>query len=805
MLNRYCFFVLCIIAVSTIHAEKIVHVGTASSNVIVIVIETEDKEAVPLQDPALWLVNESEPSAVGRYSYVWYEEKAQWPGYPMTQRHHMYLEFQGTFENDAVFNIQTPYSVTTFTYNDKTCLCESIRVNQVGYFGKSGVRYANFGVFLGDLGARKLDSNPAYEVIDDLSGTPVLSGTAEYWGDNTDPSPTDIKERGCGEHVYRLDLSGLPEGGPYYISIPGFGRSFSFGVGEEYTEQISFVHIRGLYHQRCGIALEEPFTKYTRGACHTSVEITESDPPGFIPSRGPKMDIRGGYHDAGDFDRRFGHTLIPAWMLNIFDAYPDRFIDRQYNLPESGNGIPDWLDEVLWGILVWEFLQDENGGVRGGTEADRHPEYGVVNAETDKLAYRTYRVYGHTTAVGAGLFAHAARLVQPFNAERAGELLDRAIRAWNYLQDQKLETAHAAQKMYAALQLYLITGKDEYHNAFKENAAYLLGNPGWPEQYHTIWWNLNTIRDGMIFTPYFFGYLITERTTDPGIRNSFLNLLKQSADHQLDVLNSQPYPIGEAPNLAWGTATNQGRYAEPMMLMYRLTREQKYLDGVSQLADYSLGLNPLGKSYVTGLGVNPPNNPLHLDSYFTCKAGLGNVPGIVVYGPVVTPGDADYTKVVWEKVYPAWNILPEQKRYTEGWSLVIANEFTTWETMVLNVCMHGFLSSFYEPDTVQSSVKKKVRYELPHSIKLHQNYPNPLNPGTTIKFELSKGDDVRLTVYNLAGKKVRDLIRGFRSKGIHSVLWDGRDSNGEAVASGLYFYQLQAIGQTAHGQMLLIR
>jgi len=355
-------------------AGKIVHTGTASSNILVIVLETEDGEAAPSQDFDQWKVNGASPSSVGHYSHVWYEEKAQWPGYPMSLRHHMYLRLDNNFSNDAVYNIESPYGVVSFTYNDRTSLCQSIRINQVGYFGKSHVRYANLGIYTGDLGPQKPDAAPAFEVIDEQSGQVILTGQAEYWGDDTDPSPSDIQKRGSGEHVYRLDLSALAEGGPYFISIPGYGRSYTFGVGEDYTKRIAYIQTRGLYHQRCGIALEEPYTKYTRGACHTSVEVTDADPPGFIKTRGEKMDIRGGYHDAGDFDRRFGHTLIPAWMLTTYEAFPEHFADQQYNLPESGNGIPDWLDEALWGLLVWEYLQEDNGGIRGGTEADGHAQ-----------------------------------------------------------------------------------------------------------------------------------------------------------------------------------------------------------------------------------------------------------------------------------------------------------------------------------------------------------------------------------------------------------------------------------------------
>ena len=102
-----------------------------------------------------------------------------------------------------------------------------------------------------------------------------------------------------------------------------------------------------------------------------------------------------------------------------------------------------------------------------------------------------------------------------------------------------------------------------------------------------------------------------------------------------------------------------------MILAYRLTGAQRYLDAASRLADYSVGLNPLGTSYVTGLGARPPVVPLQLDSYFTAERGLGPVPGIVVYGPMTEPSTVDYQYRVWSKVFPDWLTLPEQRRYCD--------------------------------------------------------------------------------------------------------------------------------------------
>jgi hypothetical protein len=82
-------------------------------------------------------------------------------------------------------------------------------------------------------------------------------------------------------------------------------------------------------------------------------------------------------------------------------------------------------------------------------------------------------------------------------------------------------------------------------------------------------------------------------------------------------------------------------------------------------------------------------------------------------------------------------------------------------------------------------------------------YPNPSNPSTTIRFGLPSTAKVSLAVYNALGQQVAVLADGVREAGAHSVVWDGRDSRGMALASGLYFARLQA-GQSAQTERMLL-
>ena len=204
-------------------------------------------------------------------------------------------------------------------------------MNQVGYSKLATSRFANFGAYLGDGGSLTFDPLPNYEVIHEQSGAVVTSGQAVYVKDDT-----ALQGITSGEHVYRLRLDTVPEGGPYFVSIPGAGRSRSFGVGDEYSRQIAYVATRGLYHQRCGIALERPYTEFTRETCHTHVADTRTpwnDGHLKVPAGSAMQPMRGGYHDAGDYDRRPYHTIVPLLMLTYFEAFPTRFVDKQYNIP----------------------------------------------------------------------------------------------------------------------------------------------------------------------------------------------------------------------------------------------------------------------------------------------------------------------------------------------------------------------------------------------------------------------------------------------------------------------------------------
>ena len=94
---------------------------------------------------------------------------------------------------------------------------------------------------------------------------------------------------------------------------------------------------------------------------------------------------------------------------------------------------------------------------------------------------------------------------------------------------------------------------------------------------------------------------------------------------------------------------------------------------------------------------------------------------------------------------------------------------------------------------------------LPTSFTLHQNFPNPFNPVTTIRYDLPKDNLVMLTVYDMLGRVVVQLVNTTQEAGFKLVQWDGSDSMGRSVSAGVYLYHIQAGEFVQTKKMVLLK
>jgi endoglucanase len=398
----------------------------------------------------------------------------------------------------------------------------------------------------------------------------------------------------------------------------------------------------------------------------------------------PTFKCYGGYHDAGDADRRAYHMSNPILNMMIYETFPNLFADGQFDVPGEfdkdynilgyTNKIPDIIDEAEWGTLVWEYLQNDDGTIQWGTETKGYPDPFAAPLDKDTKKYGTVKVDNRATCTGAGLFMHMARILKPYKPEKSKELFARAEKAMA-AGDKAMANP---ERLYYHIQRYLYTGDQADHQKIKE--LYHIADSLKTQLYITPGYSLN---DAKFDNPaYIMSYILAKDVpTDPEIVASFKKAIKDAADANMAQLKDYTYPVGNNPaGRDWGHNVRQPQYAAAPLLEWKLSGDQKYFDAASQLMDYKLGLNPIGISYVTGLGFHRVNNIHDRESAYTISKGWGPKPGITAFGPGVTGGGGGGRRGP-NFVIPAVNSLPKQRQYVDDRATISFNEFTIFETM----------------------------------------------------------------------------------------------------------------------------
>lgn len=766
-------------------ALSIIDVRTAKNDVLVLCLRsTQGDHEPPSVSTSDYSLNSRRFSAVNRYSLTHDAMGGTYDKY-FVLNHFIYLSGI-SLHNGESYTLSTPYGDTTFVFDDHRVVCESIHLNQAGYSSLTTRRYANFVVWLGDGGTKKLSETPAYTVFEQHTGETVAAGTLSYF-------KTDNL---TGDEVYRIDLSAVPPGGPYRIAVEGHGASWPFGVGGAFVRQAAYVAFRGLFHQRCGVELMPPYTDFPiRGQCHTTVYIvdqphqelwSDGDANMVVVGTEPTEHFYGGYHDAGDHDRRGFHILIPILLLGVYEAMPGMFTDGQYNVPgqfsdtyePTGklNGIPDILDEIVWGTMIWEQLQLDNGAVRWGIERDGCPRYGDVNAATDPEPYGTYGPNDRVTQLAAGLFMHLARVIRPYAPDYSARLVESSTKAWNYNGSENT----TAREVYYHINNYLLNGDEASHTFVRQNAT---GTGGYPSTYGPItsWSHMS---EGM-FLPYVFD---TTMPKDQAVVDHFRQKVLKAAQERLDKLQDNPgYPRGPAKWGGFGGATNQSGNALPLLMAYRLTGEQQYMDAAAEYLDYLLGLNPLGKPMITGIGSTPIEAPLHIDSYYPKQDGYGPAPGIGIYGP-----GFDFICPIMSHLHPQ-SVSPE-RQWGDGWYCVGSNEFTVDNPMLSHAAAFAMLQALegggtHEPgsDPFDSAF---VGVQPPEAVRhVQQDLSLRAVGGGTLDMRSPvTAGNASIRLYTLAGELVSTLYEGSLRQGARYRL----TVNGASRAPGSYLVRVQA-------------
>lgn len=481
---------------------------------------------------------------------------------------------------------------------------DSIALNQIGYL-PCAKKTAVFGGECADT---------EFEVVDAAKNTVAFIGTIS----DKRYSPSS------GENICTGDFSALAEKGTYYIRTKSCGASAPFKIGNDIFNGLLGDTVRMMYLQRCGAALEEKYAgKFSHKACHTQ--------KAYFYGTEECADVSGGWHDAGDYGRYpVAAAVTAAELLLAYETAPQLFPDDT-NIPESGNGVPDILDEVKY-CLDWLFkMQSPEGGVYHKVTCADFPGYIMPEEETDRLIICP--VSKTATADFAAVMAMAHDSFAEVYPDYAEKCLSAAERAWEFLEGgggalitenpEGIVTGAYSDDCcedefyWAAAQLYKATGKEKYRSYFEKAAAEkVFSGFGWRSVGHF----------GNIAYLSLKAEMKDPAVTDESVSDMISKAVINEANYYVSCAASDGY--GSAvQHYWWGSNMHAAACGMVCMLAYKLTGDAAYYNAAIGQLDFLLGKNPMGMCYVTGFGTRAPRSPHHRPSIAAGEAVKGMVVG----------------------------------------------------------------------------------------------------------------------------------------------------------------------------------
>jgi len=169
-----------------------------------------------------------------------------------------------------------------------------------------------------------------------------------------------VEDPDSGDRVRAADFTKLTAAGKYYVEIADVGRSWEFAIGPDVYGRAWYLAMRSYYGQRCGTAVDlgSEFPGFKHEACHLEGAWHASS--GKSGARASKA----GWHDAGDYGRYVVNSgITTGTLLWTWEMFAPQVRAVKLNLPETGNGTPDILNEIRWNLEWMLTMQDEDGGV----------------------------------------------------------------------------------------------------------------------------------------------------------------------------------------------------------------------------------------------------------------------------------------------------------------------------------------------------------------------------------------------------------------------------------------------------------
>lgn len=629
-----------------------------------------------------------------------------------------------------------------------------------------------------------------YALINATTSAAVFTGSLTPWK----AGATDVSS---GDKAWWFDFTSYTTPGKYYVKDVTLNvRSAEFVIADTVYKSVLKAAMRMLYYQRSSFAKAAPYAGagWTDAASHTGPLQDKNARLYNNLVLATEKDLHGGWYDAGDLNKYTSWTA--SYVITLLTAYrenPTVFTD-DFNIPESGNGIPDIIDEVKWGIDHLLRMQQSNGSClsvlssasnsvnNAPSTATGQSKYGpaTTNAtlkcaqafalaskiyrEVDPVGYAAYATTLQTKAIAAWTWADANQNVTFANNSSSNG--SQGLAAGNQETD---DLGRKTSKLGAALYLYDLTGQATYLTYFENN---------YDDMPLVAWSNYISqyFLESQSLQLYYLSLPGINATIASNIKTRTVTAINKSGDFAHALTNETDPYRSFIKDYNWGSNQYKSNYGN---LYWELneynvdnaTKNELYLKRSEEYIHYIHGVNPLQLVYLTNMtsyGAEKSVNEMY-HTWFGDGSAKWDRVGTSTYGPPPgflmggannsydwdnccnnnSCGSSGNNSICTSTTLPKGQ--PQQKSYKDfntNWPL---NSWQLSETSLgYQTAYIRLLSKFVNNNNITTGVFSQ---QAAPSIKVK---PNPTQDQLTIEFpaSLSTADDIQVDFYNVVGNVV---------------------------------------------------
>ena len=527
-----------------------------------------------------------------------------------------------------------------------------IHVDQVGYL-RNHQKIA--------MVSSEVEDGANFRLVDVRTGDTVFTGklsAAKY-------------DEMSGENIREADFSAFNASGTYRLWVGGL-ESYEFQIGDNVYSVATVQNLRSYTLSRCNNPLSDSITGLVIKKGHPQDKRAILHFGDALNAKGERLDVSGGWYDAGDYGKYTTTAAIStAELMLSYEANPSHFTRGQLFFPKGVKAegkLPDLLSEVKYELDWMQKMQRTDGSTFHKVAGSQWPGFDI-SPDTDTQDRYIYNTCSAATAMYGASLAIAARVYKPFDSAYAQKLLANAKRVWEYLEKTPAPVYRTyeghdggsgpyndendiQERVWLAAELFKTTGDKTYEN-------YLKTQPIMTEKPGFFSWD-----DTLALAQYTYAMTKNaDRNFQTKVKNAFLSYADEisaqiAADGYHCALTKGEY--------TWASTKNTLTKGDILLMANQISPKTEYVEGALDQIHYLFGRNALNRSFMTGVGANPPEHP-HNRIHESTGA---YVPGLIVGGPnFVSGGDPDQTK------YLERGNIPPAKAYLDVLSSWSTNEY----------------------------------------------------------------------------------------------------------------------------------